>query len=119
MAKSEEAKKEKADIIKVVGQNLRELRKESGLTQEKVASMVQVNASYYSALERSKKLMSVPMLLRLSKAFNTTTDAIIKITDTTMQIDNIALILNNYPPEIVNMIEMMIRGLVSETTGKE
>lgn len=51
-----------------VAANLRKLRAEQGLSQEKLAFMAEIDRSYISLLETSKFAVSVDVLEKLAKA---------------------------------------------------
>ena len=53
-----------------LGQKIRDIRKERGLTLVDVASRVQVSSSYLSAVERGLRKPSIPMLKKISEALN-------------------------------------------------
>mgnify|MGYP003296596465 CR=1 FL=1 len=52
-------------------QYLREIRKQSGLSQQDVAEKIQVTRQYYQQIEKGvrQKEMSLPLLIRLSQIF--------------------------------------------------
>ncbi|MCK9859617.1 helix-turn-helix transcriptional regulator [Paenibacillus sp. ATY16] len=47
-----------AELIKQIGQQIRILRKNRGLTQEQLGEMVQLPQSYIGSVEREKKYFS-------------------------------------------------------------
>ena len=50
------------EICITLGRRLRELRKLTGLSQEKMAEQAGVNAKYYSEIERGKRNVTVKVL---------------------------------------------------------
>lgn len=55
-------------------QNLKNVRKESGLTQKQVAEQLQVVESCYANWEQGRTEPNVTMIRKLSKIFNVTID---------------------------------------------
>jgi len=53
-----------------LGQKIRDLRKERGLTLVDIASKIQVSPSYLSAVERGLRKPSIPMLKKISDSLN-------------------------------------------------
>ena len=53
-----------------VGNRLREARKLAGLSQEKVASILEISRSRYSEIESGKKTISIDELYRFSELYN-------------------------------------------------
>lgn len=64
-------------IMKIISKNLIELRKEKGLTQQKVADYLKIDRSNYSKYELGKLEINVDMLRKLSQLYNVSTDYIL------------------------------------------
>ncbi len=60
------------DIKKIIGINLRYIRYQSGLSQEKFYAKYNMNPKYLASIERGQINMSVEYLYELSKAMKTT-----------------------------------------------
>lgn len=56
------------DLVQVVGQNVRELRKAKGLTQEDLEGLTGLKRSYISDMERGMRNPTVKALERLAAA---------------------------------------------------
>ena len=54
-------------IREVFAANLRRLRNERGLSQEKLADNAEINRTYVSLLERSKYAVSIDVLAKLAE----------------------------------------------------
>lgn len=54
-------------LKKEIGERLRKLRKEKGLTQKELSTRVEVDYSYIGKIERGEQLPSIKMLIRLSE----------------------------------------------------
>lgn len=59
-------------ILERLGAKLKELRKTKGLTQEELAAIVQVHATYIGKLEAGKCNLSIKLLFKLSRALDVT-----------------------------------------------
>lgn len=55
-------------IYITIGQNIRRLRLERGLSQEQLALQAQVNRGYTGAIERGERRVSVATLAKLAQA---------------------------------------------------
>lgn len=62
---------------------LRELREDNDYTQQKIADMLYINRRTYSAYETGVNNLPVEILVKLAKIYNTSTDYILGLTDTT------------------------------------
>lgn len=56
------------EVERNLGQRVRELRKERGLTQEQLAELADLHATYLGLIEIGKKLPSLHSLIKVSKA---------------------------------------------------
>lgn len=65
---------------KITGKRIAELRKESGLTQEKLASDLHIDSSLIGHYERGRKI-SIDMLCEIAKYFKTSTDYLLGLTN--------------------------------------
>lgn len=61
---------EKKTIEKIVGDNLRTIRKKKKLTQKDVASLMYIDPSTYTKWETGKQVPNLHVLLRLSQLFS-------------------------------------------------
>ena len=59
------------------GERIRQLRIKSGLTQEKVANLLNVDQSFYGHIETGKKGCSVDLFIQLSAFFGVSLDYLI------------------------------------------
>lgn len=59
-------------IIKRFGENARRLRKEKDLSQEKLAELAGLDATYISGIERGKRNPSLVAIVQLAGALKTT-----------------------------------------------
>lgn len=66
------------DVRQRVAYNLRRLRAEKGLTQEKLAFSSQVDRSYISLLERGKFAASIDILQRVAKALKVDVEELVR-----------------------------------------
>jgi transcriptional regulator with XRE-family HTH domain len=65
------------DIVKKLGQNLKEIRLDKGLSQGKLAKKLGVDPSYISQIERGLGNMSLKKIERLAKALEVTIEQLI------------------------------------------
>lgn len=60
---------------------LKELREESGLTQQAVADYLNVKQNTYSQYENEKRQLSIDMLIKLAFFYKVSTDYILELED--------------------------------------
>lgn len=58
------------NITKIVGENIRLLRRSKGLSQEKLAEMAGVSGSYIGYLERGERTPSLDLLAKIAEALD-------------------------------------------------
>ncbi len=63
--------------MNTIGKRITYIRKERGLSQEKLAELADISTQYISIIENDKKNMSVAVLTKIADALNVTTDFII------------------------------------------
>lgn len=75
--------------IEKCGERIRQLRKENGYTQEKIAKILNVDRSFYSRIESGKNGCSVDLLVQLSSLFCVSLDYLILGKDAGTLLDNV------------------------------
>lgn len=58
------------DIKQRLGQKLKELRKQKGLSQEKLANMAEIDRTYLPTIEKGERNVSIEVVERLAKALD-------------------------------------------------
>lgn len=66
------------DILKILGNNIREQRIKLELSQEKLAYNADIHRTYIGAVERGEKNVSFKNLYKIAKALNTTVSELTK-----------------------------------------
>ena len=75
--------------IKRSGERIRQLRIESGLTQEKTAAALNIDRSFYNRIETGKKGCSIDLFVQLSNLFHVSLDYLILGKYSSNSLDNI------------------------------
>lgn len=63
--------------IKESGERIRQLRMKNGFTQEKAATILNIDRSFYNRIETGKKGCSIDLLVQLSDLFHVSLDYLI------------------------------------------
>ena len=63
--------------MKQSGNRIRQLRMKHGLTQEKVAALINIDRSFYGRIEAGQKGCSVDLFVQLSEIFHVSLDYLI------------------------------------------
>jgi transcriptional regulator with XRE-family HTH domain len=66
------------DWRRIVGTNMRKLRKDRGLTQEEVAFRAKIDLTYMNGIERGKRNPSLLVMVRVAKALSADLAELIK-----------------------------------------
>lgn len=61
---------DKNEILKVFGLNIQRLRKEKGLSQEKLAEIANVHRTYIGMIERAEKNITLLNIQKIAKALD-------------------------------------------------
>ena len=60
-----------------IGQNIRQIREDTGLTQEKLADILGIGDKHVSAIERGAVGLSLPTLMRICEALSVSADRVL------------------------------------------
>lgn len=63
--------------LRAISQNIRNARKERGLTQEEIAEKVGVSTEYYGQVESGNKAPSLETLLNIAESMNVSIDFLV------------------------------------------
>ena len=98
--------------IEKSGMRIRQLRIESGLTQEKVALALNVDRSFYNRIEMGKKGCSIDLFIQLSNLFHVSLDYLVlgKYSDTLLN-DTDKVQLQKHIAELVAHLEQVSNSL--------
>lgn len=69
------------DLLKNIGNEIINLRKAIGLSQEKLALNANIDRRYMSDIENGRRNISVEMLARIAKALGTSGSEILKVAE--------------------------------------
>jgi transcriptional regulator with XRE-family HTH domain len=70
-----------ADILTVLGQNIKYYRSKLGMTQEELAKQAGINRSYLASLERGRRNTTVKTVEMLAKALGVSTMDLVRSKD--------------------------------------
>lgn len=109
----------KNELIRIIGNNLQQLRTEKGLTQEELAEKAGISTSFYANLERGNRGVSIVVLYDIAACLNVSVDYLLYPDHDTACLRNIELLLRNKPEPFIRSIEKMIRLCVGEFLEKD
>ena len=72
-----------SDIARLIGENIRNLRKTRGLSQEQLALRAEINASYMGQVERGEKNPTIDVLSKIASALQTPLEELVSIESVT------------------------------------
>lgn len=67
-----------SEIAEIVGQNIRQLRKQSGWTQEKLAEKAGISVPFMTQIELARKTASLDVIESIAKAFDVSYERLFK-----------------------------------------
>lgn len=104
-----------AEIKKLIGDRIRDLRKKKGLAQEKLGSKAKLHYTYIGGIERGEKNVSIITLSKIAKGLGTTVNEIFNIPKDIKDPDKLRVSLlkeiDKSDPEIVRLVLNLTREL--------
>ncbi|REK75844.1 helix-turn-helix domain-containing protein [Paenibacillus paeoniae] len=110
-----------SDIGRLVGENIRALRRAKGLSQEQLALRADINASYMGQVERGDKNPTIDVLNRIAAALHTPLETIVNVvepektatgSDSEHYVDKIASQLNGLSLKEQEAVYKFVKQLV-------
>lgn len=98
----------KAELMATIGKNVKVARLRCRITQEQLAEIVDIGASYIAQIEAGKKMMSIPVLVKIAEALNVSCDYLLHTPMSSFQLKNIELLLHDKPVDYIYEVEKMI-----------
>lgn len=97
--------------IKRSGERIRQLRKEIGYTQERLAQTLNIDRSLLSHIEAGKRGCSIDLLIRLSDVFNVSLDLLVLGRDKTALDTSSRNLLRSDITELIDRLESFRKRL--------
>lgn len=94
--------------MNVIGQKIKKLREEKGITQEAMALQLDVTQSNYGRLEKDDRRLNVVKLLKIVRILNTSISSIFNEADSDNIADNANL--NNTNKEVYDILVESLRS---------
>lgn len=91
-----------------IGIRVKKARETAGLTQERLAELVDVTAQYLSGVERGAVGLSVPILSRLCSVLLVSSDFILTGDTECSDVTGITARLSRLPPEHIENVEQLL-----------
>jgi transcriptional regulator with XRE-family HTH domain len=66
------------DILLILGDNIKQIRKEKGLSQERLAHLANLDRTYLPSIEQGKRNVSIVVLHRISIALGVSISELLK-----------------------------------------
>lgn len=102
------------ELQKVIGSNIRRLRREAGFSQSQLAEMVDRDASAITNIERGKRMIGVELLCNLAAIFSVSVDTLLQPEREDSRLGSISSILSNQSAASLAHLEPIIRVWLSE-----
>lgn len=110
---------DKETLQVIIGLNIARYREQKGLTQAKLAELINVTPVFVSRVERGQKMMKVATLYATAKALQVSCDALLSENRVGAPLENIKRLLSGQSDEYIAGIERLIRTCVEEFEAKK
>jgi transcriptional regulator with XRE-family HTH domain len=109
------------DVKRLIGERIRKLRKERGLSQEELGWKSNLHYTHIGAIERGEKNWSIDTLVKVAGGLNVTVNDLLTLPSKPEDIKNLkkAIIaeINESSPEALKILSDMVRGVKSIETN--
>ncbi len=95
-----------------IGLRVKQTRKAAGLTQERLAELVDITAQFLSSVERGTVGLSVPVLSRLCSVLLVSSDFILMGDIEPSDVTGITARLSRLPPEHIENVEEILNRYI-------
>lgn len=99
----------KKELMLNIGEKVKEVRLDRGLTQEQLAEKADIGAAFVARVEAGQKMLSIPALQRVAAALNISCDYLINGTSITSRMGNLSLLLNDKSDAYLSAIEKIVQ----------
>ncbi|AZS14666.1 helix-turn-helix domain-containing protein [Paenibacillus lutimineralis] len=111
-----------AELIKQIGQQIRILRKNRGLTQEQLGEMTQLPQSYVGSVERGEKNISLETLERLINALRISPAEVlgtVQLSEKEKMLDSLKVLLHNRSIKEIEIIYRLSKDVLAAFDAKK
>ncbi|QWH88405.1 helix-turn-helix domain-containing protein [Bacillus toyonensis] len=105
-----------SDFLKLVGENIRFLRKKRGLTQEELAERINLQQAYIGGVERGERNISMLTLQKIADGLEVSPDLVlnfgnINLIDNPQRDESLSIITSLLHQKNVNELQFILRFL--------
>ncbi|MGE7890770.1 helix-turn-helix domain-containing protein [Bacillus cereus] len=105
-----------SDFLKLVGENIRFLRKKRGLTQEELAEQINLQQAYIGGVERGERNISMLTLQKIADGLEVSPDLVlnfgnINLIDNPQRDESLSIITSLLHQKNVNELQFILRFL--------
>lgn len=102
------------ELKEIIGDNVRTLRNERGLTQEELAELVGRDPSAIAHIERYDRLVGVELLIKFANVFMVSVDSLVRPRGSAPHLTSIISMLSDQSDEDLARLEPIIRAWVTQ-----
>jgi len=102
-----------ASIREILANNLKEYRRKSGFSQDKLAELAQISSQYLATVETCRKFPTPEVLERLATALSIETQLLFKASNTSEEA------IERLHQSVVADIKQVVREAIKETLAEE
>lgn len=100
-----------------LGQKIRDLRAEQGITRERLAEQAGVSARFLADVEAGKVGLSLPTLVNLCRALGTSADYLLGLTGEPSPWEELDVLLRQTDPRYLSGLRKVIRAYLEAVGG--
>lgn len=106
-------------IVALIGSNIAQYRRRSGLTQEQLAEQIGVTPAFISRVECGKKSMKISTLVSVAQVLQVSVDALVSESANDGVVANIHKLLSGVPDAYLESVEAIARLCIERFEPKQ
>ena len=95
------------DIVEILGNNIRTLRKQAGWTQEKLAEKAKISVPFMTQIELARKSASLEVIEKIAKALDVSYERLFKCDN--FEKKDFAFTLHNLENDLIKTLSQTVR----------
>ena len=110
---------DRSSLMRTIGNNVRDFRKQRGLTQEQLAEKVGISTSFCANIERGSKGASLCVLKEIADTLEVSVDRLLSEEEESDALEDVVSLLRGKPRYVIAAVEQIVRACLRGFCGED